>query len=197
MRRARRPRITQWLAVATALIFSWLSAADGRSNPRPPQQSSSSSSSTSSSSAAPAKKKTKKSHAKREPSQKAPTPQRISEIQSVLARKGYYHGEPTGKWDANTISAMQKFQGDNGIDASGKINAPSLQKLGLGSSTAGVSAPKPASSTPAPPAATPAPAAATPAAPAPAPSSTAAASANSASSAAPQPAPSAPKPPQP
>jgi len=57
---------------------------------------------------------------------------------------------------------MQKFQSANGLEASGKLNALSLQKLGLGSSIAGVSAPKPlpppASTAPASkPAATPAP----------------------------------------
>ena len=87
-------------------------------------------------------KKSKRSH--REPMQKAPTPERISEIQSSLARGGYYEGEPNGKWDANTVAAMQKFQSANGLDASGKLDAPSLQKLGLGSGIAGVSAPKPA-----------------------------------------------------
>ena len=90
------------------------------------------------------KKSSKKSkHARREPTQKAPTPERISEIQSSLARGGYYQGEPNGKWDANTVGALQKFQSANGLDASGKLDATSLQKLGLGSGIAGVSAPKP------------------------------------------------------
>ena len=92
-----------------------------------------------------AKKKTvsKKHHSKREPTQKAPTPARISEIQTALERRGYYQGDPNGKWDSNTVNAMQKFQSENGLESSGKINALSLQKLGLGSSIAGVSAPKP------------------------------------------------------
>src|SRR5271163_4115046 len=89
------------------------------------------------------KKKTKKKHTKRQPTQQAPTPERISEIQSALARGGYYQGDPNGKWDSNTISAMQKFQSDNGLSNNGKIDATSLQKLGLGSGTAGVDAPKP------------------------------------------------------
>src|ERR1700734_3801310 len=103
------------------------------------------SSSSSSGSPTPAKKKTssKKHHSRREPTQKAPTAARISEIQSALARNGYYQGQPNGKWDSNTVSAMQKFQSSNGLEASGKLNALSLQKLGLGSSIAGVSAPKP------------------------------------------------------
>jgi len=87
----------------------------------------------------------KKHHAsKREPSQKAPTADRISEIQSALVRGGYYQGNPNGKWDANTVAAVQKFQSANGIEANGKLDAPTLQKLGLGSGIAGVSAPKPA-----------------------------------------------------
>jgi peptidoglycan hydrolase-like protein with peptidoglycan-binding domain len=91
------------------------------------------------------KKKTSKNRraSKREPTQKAPTPQRISEIQSALAHGGYYQGAPNGKWDSNTVAAMQKFQSDNGLSSSGKLDAPSLQKLGLGSGTAGVDAPKP------------------------------------------------------
>jgi peptidoglycan hydrolase-like protein with peptidoglycan-binding domain len=113
---------------------------------------------TSSTTASSKKKSTKKHHAsKREPTQKAPTPERISEIQSALARNGYYQGNPNGKWDSNTISAMQKFQSDNGLSNSGKIDASSLQKLGLGSGTAGVDAPKPLTPKPATsaPAATP------------------------------------------
>jgi peptidoglycan hydrolase-like protein with peptidoglycan-binding domain len=130
------------------------------------QQSASSSSAPS----ATPKKKTvsKKHHSKRESTQRAPTPARISEIQSALARDGYYQGQPNGKWDSNTVAAMQKFQSGNGLEASGKLNALSLQKLGLGSSVAGVSAPKPVQ--PAankPPASSP-----STAAPAPAPQST-------------------------
>jgi Putative peptidoglycan binding domain len=77
------------------------------------------------------------------PLQQAPTPDRITEIQSALARGGYYQGDPTGKWDDSTVSAMEKFQSANGIEPNGKIDAPSLQKLGLGSDIAGVSAPRP------------------------------------------------------
>lgn len=89
------------------------------------------------------KKKLKKKHSKREPTQQAPTPERISEIQSALARGGYYEGDPNGKWDSNTVAAVEKFQSAHGIDSSGKLDAPTLQKLGLGSDIAGVSAPKP------------------------------------------------------
>ncbi len=87
-------------------------------------------------------KKTRKHHHS-EPKQKAPTADRITEIQSALAREGYYQGDPTGKMDSNTVAALQKFQSVNGIDGNGKLDAPTLQKLGLGSDIAGVSAPKP------------------------------------------------------
>ena len=77
------------------------------------------------------------------PGQKTPTADRISEIQSALARGGYYEGEPNGKLDSNTVAALEKFQSANGLDSSGKLDAPTLQKLGLGSDIAGVGAPKP------------------------------------------------------
>lgn len=77
------------------------------------------------------------------PRQKAPTADRIKEIQGALAQSGYYEGDPNGKWDSKTIAAMEKFQSANGIEPTGKLDAPSLQKLGLGSDIAGVSAPRP------------------------------------------------------
>src|SRR5690348_5216818 len=72
-----------------------------------------------------------------------PSRERVSEIQSALARSGYYKGDPNGKWDARTIDAMRNFQEDHGINGTGKIDALSLQKLGLGSEIAGVDAPRP------------------------------------------------------
>ena len=87
--------------------------------------------------------KAKKRRTKKVRGQKAPTADRISEIQTALSRDGYYQGEPNGKWDSSTVAAVQKFQSANGMDANGKLDAPTLQKLGLGSDIAGVSAPKP------------------------------------------------------
>jgi len=125
----------------------------GASAGRPQQASGTGASGTPSKTTTSKKKSSRKRHGRREPTQKAPTPERISEIQSSLARAGYYQGDPNGKWDANSVAAMQKFQAENGLDATGKIDALSLQKLGLGSSVAGVSAPK--QPVPAAPAATP------------------------------------------
>ncbi|HSZ20056.1 MAG TPA: peptidoglycan-binding domain-containing protein [Candidatus Acidoferrum sp.] len=78
--------------------------------------------------------------------QAAPTPDRIRDIQTALQKDGSYQGEPTGKWDAATMDAMKKFQDKNGISPTGKIDAASLNKLGLGSGTAGKGAPVPAAS---------------------------------------------------
>ena len=84
------------------------------------------------------------SRSRREPKQKAPTKDRIEEIQTALARDGYYHGDATGKWDPATVDAMKRFQQDNGLNPTGKLDATSLQKLGLGSDVAGLGAPRPA-----------------------------------------------------
>jgi peptidoglycan hydrolase-like protein with peptidoglycan-binding domain len=104
---------------------------------------SASSPSTTTTAKTPTTKKKRHHYTRRQPTQKAPTSDRISEIQSALARNGYYQGDPNGKWDSNTIGALQKFQSDHGLDANGKLDARSLQKLGLGSDIAGVSSPRP------------------------------------------------------
>ncbi|HMD43832.1 MAG TPA: peptidoglycan-binding domain-containing protein [Candidatus Acidoferrum sp.] len=75
--------------------------------------------------------------------QAAPTPERINEIQEALAKRGMFTGEPTGKWDDSTVDAMRKFQTENHLNPTGKLDAPTLQKLGFGSETAGVAAPTP------------------------------------------------------
>jgi peptidoglycan hydrolase-like protein with peptidoglycan-binding domain len=89
---------------------------------------------------------TKKARAKRgrkEKGQTAPTADRISAIQAALAKGGSFSGSPNGKWDDATVEAMKKFQTAHGLNPSGKIDALTLQKLGLGSQTAGVAAPMP------------------------------------------------------
>lgn len=87
-------------------------------------------------------KSTKKT-TRRVQGQKAPAPDRISEIQTALAKDGSFAGQPNGKWDATTVDAMKRFQGAHGLNPSGKLDAKTLQKLGLGSQTAGLAAPMP------------------------------------------------------
>ena len=78
--------------------------------------------------------------------QKEPAADRISEIQQALAKNSSYAGEPNGKWDDATVDAMRKFQESHGLSPTGKLDAKTLQQLGLGSGTAGVAAPQPSTS---------------------------------------------------
>lgn len=89
------------------------------------------------------KKASSSKRSRRQPGQKAPAADRVSEIQSALARNGSFAGEPNGKWDDSTSDAMRKFQASHGLNPTGKLDALTLQKLGLGSQTAGVAAPTP------------------------------------------------------
>ncbi len=80
---------------------------------------------------------------RRERGQKAPDSARISEIQTALTKDGSFSGKPNGKWDPTTVDAMKKFQEAHGLNPSGKLDAKTLQKLGLGSQTAGLAPPMP------------------------------------------------------
>jgi len=75
--------------------------------------------------------------------QKGPTPDRISEIQEALAKDGSFTGKPNGTWDATTVDAMRRFQETHGLNATGKLDAKTLQQLGLGSPVAGAAPPQP------------------------------------------------------
>jgi Putative peptidoglycan binding domain len=67
-----------------------------------------------------------------ERSQAAPSPDRYREIQQALATKGYLKSDPSGTWDTDTQDAMRRFQADQKLDQTGKIDALSLISLGLG-----------------------------------------------------------------
>jgi len=131
-----------YLAFLGAVLL--LSAAPVSSSPGKKQPAESSRKSTDSS----RKTSTKRSKGRRrDRGPKAPTPDRIREIQSALAREGAYSGEPNGKWDPASVEAMKRFQASHGLSPTGKLDAHSLQKLGLGSGVAGLAAPR----APAPP----------------------------------------------
>jgi len=92
-------------------------------------------------SAAPAKKSSaatprtgsrKRSTAARSsPSQAAPTPDRIREIQQALAGRGY-DTPVDGTWGKESEAALAKFQAEQNLDGKGKLNSLSLIALGLG-----------------------------------------------------------------
>lgn len=101
-------------------------------------------------------RKTHAKHHAREPrGQMAPAPDRIMEIQTALARENAYEGDPTGVWDSATVAAMKRFQTAQSLTPTGKIDALTLQRLGLGSDVAGKGAPTPQALPPAAPPATP------------------------------------------
>ena len=85
---------------------------------------------------------TKKSSSKKAPAksasswrstQRTPTPDRYRDIQQALATKGYLQtGSPSGVWDNSSVEALKKFQQDQNLEPSGKIDSLSLIALGLG-----------------------------------------------------------------
>jgi peptidoglycan hydrolase-like protein with peptidoglycan-binding domain len=83
----------------------------------------------------------KKVSHKKDKGQMAPAPERITEIQQALAKDGSRSNAPNGKWDDSTVEAMKKFQSGHGLNPSGKLDALTLEKLGLGSQTAGIAEP--------------------------------------------------------
>ena len=65
--------------------------------------------------------------------QMSPTPDRYREIQGALASKGYLKPEDaTGTWNQTSADAMKKFQAEQNLESSGKIDSLSLIALGLG-----------------------------------------------------------------
>jgi len=127
--------------LAAVLLTAILALPAGSGATTPPQKSSSSASSTTK------KKKRPGRRRRRARGQKAPTAERIKEIQQALEKDGLYAGTPTGKWDEPTVKGLKDFQATNGLRATGKLDARSLQKLGLGSGIAGVAAPIPSAAT--------------------------------------------------
>ena len=122
------------LVAAGSGVCGKAAAGPNTTTPKPPASSASSKS----------RRSSKKSSGRRkERGQTAPTPDRISEIQQALSKDGSFGGTANGKWDDSTVEAMRKFQGAHGLNPSGKLDARTLQKLGLGSQTAGVAAPTP------------------------------------------------------
>lgn len=66
--------------------------------------------------------------------QRAIDARRATEIQMALIKRGYLSGEASGHWDAQTESAMQKMQADNGWQTKLVPDSRAIIKLGLGPS---------------------------------------------------------------
>jgi peptidoglycan hydrolase-like protein with peptidoglycan-binding domain len=61
-----------------------------------------------------------------------PTKERYTEIQQSLAKAGYFSEPANGVWGDSSVRALQEFQGAQGLQPTGKIDAPTLIRLGLG-----------------------------------------------------------------
>jgi len=121
-----------------------VAAGSGVSGSAAAQQTKNTSKSTAASATSKSHRSSKKSSARRkERGQQAPARDRISEIQQALGKEGSFSGTPNGIWDDSTVGAMKNFQSTHGLNPTGKLDALTLQKLGLGSQTAGVAPPVP------------------------------------------------------
>ena len=56
----------------------------------------------------------------------------VSQVQAALAREGYYHGAIDGSVGPATRNALRRYQRSHGLDATGRIDRPLLEALGLG-----------------------------------------------------------------
>jgi hypothetical protein len=74
----------------------------------------------------------KKSRVKRKRGQQAIDTGRAKEIQEALVREHYLNGQPSGTWDANTQSAMRRYQADQGWQTKEVPDSRALIRLGLG-----------------------------------------------------------------
>jgi peptidoglycan hydrolase-like protein with peptidoglycan-binding domain len=70
---------------------------------------------------------------------------RVMEIQLALKERKFLAGQPTGVYDAQTVSAMKAFQTAHQIEATGYPTARALHRLGL---SPGPGAPAPSSDEP-------------------------------------------------
>ena len=65
--------------------------------------------------------------------QTAPTSDRYKEIQDALVSKGYLSSEEAnGAWGPSSADALKKFQAEQTLETTGKIDSLSLIALGLG-----------------------------------------------------------------
>ena len=81
--------------------------------------------------------------------QLAPTPDRCKQIQTALAAKGYLKPEDAnGSWNQASVDGLKRFQSEQNIESTGKINSLSLIALGLGPKHEAPAAPAKAPSDP-------------------------------------------------
>ena len=79
-----------------------------------------------------AHKTSRKAAAHKMHGQQSIDPQRATQIQQALIREHYLSGDATGRWDASTEAAMQKYQADQGWQTKLTPDSRAIKKLGLG-----------------------------------------------------------------
>ena len=114
--------------ISALLVLSLFLPAAGEAATRPRTAKRASSSKTHTA----AKKKKGKRRSPRLSRQTQPDPERSREIQEALRREGYLTAPSSGKWDQPTRDAMARYQKDQGFLITGKPDARSLIKMGLG-----------------------------------------------------------------
>jgi peptidoglycan hydrolase-like protein with peptidoglycan-binding domain len=62
----------------------------------------------------------------------APTPERYQEIQQALIDRGYLQPPASGVWGEGCSEAVRRFQQDQKLQPSGKLDSLTLISLGLG-----------------------------------------------------------------
>jgi hypothetical protein len=55
----------------------------------------------------------------------------VADVQDVLSRKGYYHGQIDGAVGPETRHALLRYQSDKGLEPSGTLTNETLRSLGL------------------------------------------------------------------
>jgi His-Xaa-Ser repeat protein HxsA len=55
----------------------------------------------------------------------------VSQVQSALAKEGYYRGAIDGSLGPATRSALRRYQRDHGLDVTGQIDQSVTEALGL------------------------------------------------------------------
>lgn len=59
------------------------------------------------------------------------TADQIKQAQAILKQRSFYSGEQTGKLDADTRSALKKYQQAESLKVTGTLNRITLEKMGI------------------------------------------------------------------
>ncbi|HEX8472616.1 MAG TPA: peptidoglycan-binding domain-containing protein [Pyrinomonadaceae bacterium] len=59
------------------------------------------------------------------------TKDQIKQAQSMLKQRALYHGEATGKLDADTRVGLKKYQEAEGLKVTGTLNRATLEKMNI------------------------------------------------------------------